>query len=48
MTAERRAYMDKYNTRRVTAEIPSIDTVLTDNFLGRPQGKLEPDTTRRK
>jgi hypothetical protein len=30
LTAERRAYMDKYNTRVVTAEIPSIDTVLTN------------------
>ena len=29
MTAARRAYMDRYNTRLVTAEIPSIDTVLT-------------------
>ncbi len=48
MTARRRAYMEKYNTRWVTAEIPSIDTVLTDNFLGTPQGKLRPDTTRRK
>lgn len=28
MTAERRAYMDKYNTRLVTAEVPSIDTVV--------------------
>ena len=30
MTAERRAYMDKYNTRLVTAEVPSIDTVVTN------------------
>ncbi len=29
MTAAQRAYIDRYNTRRVTAEIPSIDTVLT-------------------
>ena len=28
MTATRRAYMDKYNTRLVIAEVPSIDTVL--------------------
>lgn len=28
MTAARRAYMDKYNTRLVTNELPSIDTVL--------------------
>ena len=30
LTAERRAYMDKYNTRVVTAEIPSIDTVMVN------------------
>jgi hypothetical protein len=29
MTAARRAYIEKYNTRIVTAEVPSIDTVLT-------------------
>jgi cytochrome c-type biogenesis protein CcmH/NrfG len=29
MTAARREYMDRYNTRLVTSEIPSIDTVLT-------------------
>jgi tetratricopeptide (TPR) repeat protein len=29
MTAARRAYIDKYNTRLVTAEVPSIDSVLT-------------------
>jgi hypothetical protein len=28
MTAARRAYIDEYNTRLVTVEIPSIDTVL--------------------
>jgi hypothetical protein len=28
MTAARRAYMDKYNTRLVRAEVGSIDTVL--------------------
>jgi Tfp pilus assembly protein PilF len=28
MTAARRAYLDRYNTRVVTGEIPSIDTVL--------------------
>jgi hypothetical protein len=28
MTAARRAYIEKYNTRVVTAEVPSIDTVL--------------------
>ena len=34
MTSARRAYIDKYNTRRVTAEVPSIDTVLTNARLG--------------
>jgi tetratricopeptide (TPR) repeat protein len=29
MTAARQAYIDKYNTRLVKAEVPSIDTVLT-------------------
>jgi Tfp pilus assembly protein PilF len=28
MTAARRSYIDRYNTRLVTAEIPSIDTIL--------------------
>jgi hypothetical protein len=28
MTAARRAYFEKYNTRLVTDEVPSIDTVL--------------------
>jgi tetratricopeptide (TPR) repeat protein len=30
MTAARQAYFDKYNTRLVTAEVPSIDSVLID------------------
>ncbi len=30
MTAARRAYIDRYNTRLVMAEVPSIDTVLID------------------
>jgi tetratricopeptide (TPR) repeat protein len=30
MTAARRAYIEKYNTRLVTAELPSIDAVLTN------------------
>jgi hypothetical protein len=36
MTAARRAYFEKYNTRLVTDEVPSIDTVLTNtmNFVG--------------
>jgi hypothetical protein len=29
MTAARRAYIDRYNTRVVTAELPSIDSLLT-------------------
>jgi hypothetical protein len=39
MTAARRAYLDKYNTRLVTAEVPSIDSVLTGTNLAtsRPQ-----------
>ena len=39
MTAARRAYIDQYNTRLVTAEIPSIDTVLTStaNFASTQQ-----------
>jgi hypothetical protein len=37
MTAARRAYIGKYNTRMVTGEVPSIDTVLlnTTNFVRR-------------
>ena len=37
MTAARQAYFDKYNTRLVIAEIPSIDTVLTNTtgFVSR-------------
>jgi hypothetical protein len=31
MTAARRAYMDKFNTRLVRSEVPSIDTVLSDS-----------------
>ena len=39
MTAVRRAYLDKYNTRLVTAEVPSIDTVLinTTKSASQPQ-----------
>ncbi len=33
LTAARRAYIDKYNTRVVSAEIPSIDTILTNTTL---------------
>jgi hypothetical protein len=35
MTAARRAYMDRYNTRIVTAEVPSIDTILTSTSIFR-------------
>jgi len=37
MTVARRAYMDTYNTRLVTAEVPSIDSVLTNasDFVSR-------------
>ncbi|HEY2972226.1 MAG TPA: hypothetical protein VGJ48_06910, partial [Pyrinomonadaceae bacterium] len=35
MTAAKRAYIDRYNTRLVTAEIPSIDTVLTSTSVFR-------------
>lgn len=40
MTAARQAYIDKYNTRLVKAEVPSIDTVLTGtpNFHTVPNG----------
>ncbi len=50
MTAARRAYIDKYNTRLVTAEIPSIDTVLTNtlNFLRTSQSEPRPDMAPRK
>jgi tetratricopeptide (TPR) repeat protein len=34
MTAARRAYIDKYNTRLVTAEVPSINTLLTNAMKG--------------
>lgn len=33
MTAARRAYIDNYNTRRVRAELPSIDIILTSATL---------------
>ncbi|MDQ2921678.1 MAG: hypothetical protein M3R52_08750 [Acidobacteriota bacterium] len=35
MTAARRAYIDRYNTRLVRAEVPSIDSVLTRNSILR-------------
>src|SRR6266545_7991585 len=33
MTAARRAYIDRYNTRMVKAEVPSIDTVLNNSSV---------------
>ena len=36
MTAAQRAYMDKYNTRLVTTQISSIDTLLTTPSVGAP------------
>jgi len=50
MTAARRSYIDKYNTRLVTAEIPSIDTVLTNtmNFLSTSPSESRPHTAPRK
>jgi len=49
MTAARRAYIDKYNTRLVTAEIPSIDTVLTNtNLLSSSPSELRPRAAPRK
>ena len=49
MTAARRAYVAKYNKRLVTAEIPSIDTVLTNtNFLSSSQSELRPHAAPRK
>jgi hypothetical protein len=37
MTAARRAYLDKYNTRLVTTEVPSIDTVLINTSQNTSQ-----------
>jgi lipoprotein NlpI len=44
MTALRRAYIDRYNTRLVTAEVPSIDTVLTStpNFVSTSRAQSAP------
>ncbi len=33
MTAAQRAYIDRYNTRMVKAEVPSIDTVLSNSSV---------------
>jgi hypothetical protein len=48
MTAERRAYMDKYNTRLVYSEIPSIDAVLTKGDLSIPASESAPAKAGRK
>ena len=48
MTAERRAYMDKYNTRLVSAEIPSIDTVLIDATGDLSTQKVESRPVKRR
>jgi Tfp pilus assembly protein PilF len=32
MTAARRAYMDRYNTRLVTAQVPSIDSIFVESM----------------
>jgi hypothetical protein len=51
MTAARRAYIDKYNTRLVTTEIPSLDAVLTlggSDLRGRTgSGKMAAPTEGR-
>lgn len=43
MTAARRAYMDKFNTRLVTSEVPSIDTLLSDSKTSQHPTKRNPD-----
>jgi len=48
MTAARRAYIDRYNTRRVTAEIPSIDTVLTGNAKFGGMSDAEPNDSLKR
>jgi hypothetical protein len=32
MTAARRAYMDRYNTRLVTSQVPSIDSIFVESM----------------
>jgi hypothetical protein len=34
MTGRRRSYIERYNTRIVTSQVPSIDTVLVDARAG--------------
>ncbi len=48
MTAARRAYMDKYNTRVVYSEIPSIDSVLTKGDLSTAALESAPAKAGRK
>ncbi|HUS13070.1 MAG TPA: FG-GAP-like repeat-containing protein [Pyrinomonadaceae bacterium] len=50
MTAARRAYLNKYNTRLVTREVPSIDTLLTitTNFVVPSTSATHPETGPRK
>ena len=40
MTAARRAYIDRYNTRLVPSEIPSIDALLTNELRRASPGRL--------
>ena len=47
MTAARRAYIDKYNTRLVTTEISSIDTLLTNAALTKGEELLSLRLCRR-
>jgi hypothetical protein len=51
MTAARRAYLEKYNTRLVRTEIPSLDAVLnlggSDLRVRRESGKLGAPTEGR-
>jgi hypothetical protein len=50
MTAARRAYIDKYNTRVVHAEIPSIDTLAINRpaFPGAAQTEPRPHALPQK
>jgi tetratricopeptide (TPR) repeat protein len=50
MTTARRAYQDQYNTRLVTREVPSIDTLLTitTNFVGPSTSTTQPQAGPRK
>jgi hypothetical protein len=39
LNEERRAYMEKYNTRVVISQVPSIDTALLDAFTRGAEGR---------